>query len=416
MDTLYIDSRMGISGEKLFAALIDMTDAPEVFIRRFNELGMHGIRVERSVDARKGISGSVIEFRHHRESVNMYEDEIGENENSRHSHKYHTISSRKLGEVRDIIDDLPLTGKVRKEATAIYDSIAQAAAKAYGKDPETISLHRTGGRNVIASVIGVCMLLEELEYDQILASPVAVGTGYAETSRGRLPIPIPSLQILLDGIPFSGGTEEGEICTLEGAAILKYFADSFEDMPELTVQRTGNGMGQREFKSGVNCVRVYLGKVVQSAANKAVAVLEAVLYNDNAQSLILASERIAETGAYEAYTTPISSLTGGRGFVLRCICPADSADRTAGEILRNTSARGVRRISAAAYETEQTITTVSTSIGEIGMIKTNGFGFSDVKPVAADVADAARGHGITYSEALEIINKEAVTIQVPGMA
>ncbi|MGM9935961.1 MAG: nickel insertion protein, partial [Candidatus Ornithomonoglobus sp.] len=224
--------------------------------------------------------------------------------------------------------------------------------------------------------------------------------------RGRLPIPIPPLQLLLDGIPFSNGSEEGEICTLEGAAILKYFADSFEDMPEITVKRSGNGLGQREFKSGVNCVRVYLGKVVKSAANKAVAVLESVLYNDNAQSLLLASERLAETGVTEAYTMPIASLTGGNGFVLKCVCPADEADMVAGEILRNTSAQSVRRISAAAYETEQTIITVSTSIGEIGMIKISGFGVSDVRPVAVDVANAARKHGITYAEALEIINKE----------
>lgn len=407
MDTLYIDSRMGISGERLFAALADMLDAPEAFIRKFNELGMQGIRAERSTDARKGITGSIIEFRRHSESVNLYDDELDAEEAAKRSRKHHTTAHRKLNDVKTIIDDLPLTGKVRKQASAIYDSIAQAAAKAYGRDPETLSLHRTGGRDVIASVIGVCMILEELEYDQILASPVAVGTGYAETSRGRLPIPIPSLQLLLDGIPFSNGSEEGEICTLEGAAILKYFVDSFEDIPELTVKRSGNGLGHKEFKSGVNCVRVYLGKVVQSAANKAVAVLESVLYNDNAQSLALASERLAEFGADEAYTIPIASLTGGRGFVLRCVCPADFADKAAGEILRNTSARSVRRISAAAYETEQTITTVSTSIGEIGMIKTTGFGVSDVKPVAADVAGAAREHGITYAEALEIINKEA---------
>ncbi|MGN1116529.1 MAG: nickel insertion protein [Candidatus Ornithomonoglobus sp.] len=406
MDTLYIDSRMGVSGEKLFAALADMLDAPEAFIRRFNELGMDGIRAERSTDARKGIAGSVIEFRRHSKSANMYDDELDAEERPQSSKRHHKAVYRKLGDVKAIIDDLPLTGKIRKQASAIYDSIAQAAAKAYGKDPQTLSLHRTGGRDVIASVIGVCMLLDELEYDQILASPIAVGAGYADTSRGKLPIPIPPLQLLLDGIPFSNGSEEGEICTLDGAAILKYFADSFEDMPELTIKRSGNGLGQREFKSGVNCVRVYLGKLVQSAANKAVAVLEAVLYNDNTQSLLLASERLTETGVTEAYTIPIASLTGGGGFVLRCVCPADTADTAAGEILRNTSAQSVRRISAAAYETEQTITTVSTSIGEISMIKTNGFGVSDVKPVAADVADAARAHGITYAEALEIIKNE----------
>lgn len=407
MDTLYIDARMGISGEKLLAALIDMLEAPEIFVRRFNELGMKGVRLERSTDARMGIAGSTVTFIRQSESAGMYDDELDDNPKSRARSHHHAVK-RRLGDVKAIIDDLPLAGKVRKQAAAVYEMIAEASAAVKGQTAESAVLYRTGNRDTIAAVVGVCMLLDELEYDQILVSSVAVGSGYAETSRGRMPIPVPTLQRLLDGIPYSSGAEEGETCTYEGAALLKLFADSFGDMPELTVKQSGNGLGQREYKSGVNCVRIYLGQIVKSAANKASAVLEAVLYNDNAQSLALASERLSEAGAEDAYTIPIASLTGGRGFVLKCVCPAELADRVAGELLRNTSARSVRRMSAAAYETEQTFAAVSTSIGEISVIKSVGFGVSETKPSAADIARAAREHGITYAEAYEIVEKEII--------
>lgn len=404
MNTIYIDNRMGLTGAKLFGALLELTDNPDLFLRRFNELGFKGLLVEKHQEAAKGVSGTRMEFRK-LDVSNMYADEW-DDEDGEAPHHHSAPVRRTLEDVKALIEDLPLSGKVRKRALSVYDALAEASAKANHRDIATMILNRTGSRDVIASVVGVCMLVEELEYEQIVASPIAVGSGYAYTSRGNMPIPIPALQELLDGIPYSAGTEEGEICTLEGAALIKSIADNFGEMPEMTIIRSGAGFGRHSYKSGPNCLKVYFGEIVQTAANAAFTKLEATLYSDSAQALLLAADRLTEAGAVDAYTIPIATLRGGRGFVLRCICPNEKADDVAGEILRNTSAVLVQRSAIAAYETEQTVTETQTSIGRVAVIKTTGFGISDVKPSPADVVKAAREHDISYKEAYDIVVKE----------
>ena len=62
MNTLFIDNRMGISATKLLGALIDTMEAPEIFVRHFNEMGFSGVRMELRADALNGITGSKVSF------------------------------------------------------------------------------------------------------------------------------------------------------------------------------------------------------------------------------------------------------------------------------------------------------------------------------------------------------------------
>lgn len=429
MNTLFIDNRMGISGAKLLGALIDTMEAPETFIRRFNDMGFKGVKLERNAEALKGISGSKVEFirssTHARED--FYEDD-GDDEdeeqeeenrgrrglfsrrkqdeqeigNNRHSSQRY----RRLDDVKAIIDDLPISGKIRKRAINIYERIAKASAVANKLDINELKLHRTGSRDVIAAVVAVCMIMDEMEFESIIASPIATGTGYAYTYRGRVPIPIPALQNILEKTPYSSGTEEGEICTLEGAAILREYADKFSDMPELVVIKSGAGFGERDFKSGVNCTRVFIGQVVATAANASVTVLEASLFDDNAETLRLTGEKLTDCGVTEAFTMPISMMTRGTGLLLKCVCPNECADAAAGEILKYTSAKSVRRTAIAAYNTESSIDKVSTSVGDIRVLKTTGFGVEKTKPLPEDITRVAKDRNISISQAYEIVIKE----------
>lgn len=403
MNTIFIDCRLGVTGAKLLGALVELTDNPDVFIKRFNDLGMDGIRMSRFRERVGGVKGSRIEFLKI-DSTISYDDELDEEED-KHVHRHHT--RRKLKDVIDIIDDLPLSGKVRKRAAAIYDAIAEVSAIANNRDKYEQFLNRTGSKAIIASVVGVCMLVEELEYDQIVTSPIAVGKGYAMTSRGNLPIPIPALQKLLGDTPYLAGTEEGEICTLEGAAILKNISDKFDDIPEMTIIKEGCGFGMYSYKTGINSLRVVLGKIVQTAANEVYTELEATLYNDTAQSLSITADRLEKIGVAEnVYTMPITTLLGEHGVLLKCICKQEDADNAASEILRNTSATSVRRSSVAAYKTQETTEIKSTSFGDVRIIKINGFGVSTVKISPDDVAEAARKNNMSYGEAYDIIAKE----------
>ena len=64
-------------------------------------------------------------------------------------------------------------------------------------------------------------------------------------ARGILPVPNPAPACLLQGIPAYSGTIQTELCTPTGAALLKHFVSRFGDMPVITTQAIGYGMGEQ---------------------------------------------------------------------------------------------------------------------------------------------------------------------------
>lgn len=415
MNILYIDSKMGISGVKLLSALVDMMEQPDIFIRQFNELNFDGIRAELKKASEGAVSGSRVEFV--RSDYDEEDDEEKEEKSGgffsfgkstetskRSSHRRAT--DRTLDDVRALIDDLPVSGRVRKRAVDIYETIAKAASTSHKKPIHEVMLHRAAPRDVIASVVGVCMMLEDMKPDKIICSPVTVGTGYVAASRGRVSVPTPTLQLILGEIPYSGGRENGELCTLEGAAILKEYVDEFMDLPELAILHSGVGIGSRTFQTGANCVKVHVGTEIKTAANSTCAVLEAVLYNDSYEELKLAGEQLESAGVTDAYLETITKLSGGSGMLLKCVCQNDAADAVAREIIKYTSARSVRRTSVSAYSMDVTTKTVKTSFGEVESESASGYGVIKRALPNREAERIARENGIGIREAYELIIKE----------
>ena len=113
----------------------------------------------------------------------------------------------------------------------MYDAIAQAEAKAHGCPVGDVHFHEVGALDAVADVAGVCYALYLLQPEQILVSPVHVGSGTVRCAHGVMPVPAPATANLLSGVPIYGGTVQGELCTPTGAALLTHFAQSFGPMP-----------------------------------------------------------------------------------------------------------------------------------------------------------------------------------------
>lgn len=60
--------------------------------------------------------------------------------------------------------------------------------------------------DAVADVVAVCYLLNELQVDQILASPVRVGYGHVKCAHGILPVPAPATAYLMKEIPMYAET------------------------------------------------------------------------------------------------------------------------------------------------------------------------------------------------------------------
>lgn len=348
MDTLYIDCRMGATAVKIFGALIDVMENPNLFVYNFNKICMDGISIQRQDDALNGVTGSQIDFiRRASDELDPYADELDDEEES--SIRRHNRRSRGLDDVIDIIDAMDIKNSVADRAIRIYENIVNAYAKANNKASENVKLRRTGSKDVIAAVVGICFALDELKPERVIASTVAVGNGYTRTPRGKMPIPTPEIQLLLEGKPYTAGTENGKLCDLCGAAIIAEIADEFGNLPEMSLSRLGAGFGRRTFKNGINCVRAYLGKALFTTADEAYINLSAEIYDIDKTALKELGNELENIGIMSATVSETESLNGIGGYMLNVIVSSENADAVATYILENTDTKHVIRKLVNAY-------------------------------------------------------------------
>ncbi len=244
MNTLYIECHMGVAGDMLVSALLELLPNPQVFWDAMKQLKPLGITVAAEKKSSCGISGT--HFR-----VHCHGEEEGHVAHDHHSHM-------SMSEIRNILERLPMSAWVKAQASQVYDQLAMAESQVHQCDIDHIHFHEVGSLDAIADIVGACLLFELLSPDQIKASPIHVGSGTVHCAHGVLPVPAPATALLLQGIPIYGGSIQGELCTPTGAAILRHFATSFGPLPPMSIEKIGYGMGSKEFPQA-NCVRVFLG-------------------------------------------------------------------------------------------------------------------------------------------------------------
>ncbi len=260
MKTIYLDCNMGAAGDMLSAALLELLPEDEraEFVDGLNALGLPGVEFTAQPSVKCGITGT-----HMHVTVNGH----AEGEEHRHHHEHghehgHTHEHHHSGmhDIEHIVSGhLNIPEKVKSDILAVYKLIAEAESHAHGVPVSEIHFHEVGTMDAVADVTAVCLLMDRLSPGQVIVSPVHVGSGQVRCAHGILPVPAPATAHILTGAPIYGGRIKGELCTPTGAALLRHFADSFGDMPVMTLLRVGYGMGTKDFEAA-NCVRAMLGE------------------------------------------------------------------------------------------------------------------------------------------------------------
>jgi len=300
-----------------------------------------------------------------------------------------------LNDIRAIIDGLDLPAAVREDAKAVYMRIAEAESKVHGHPVDQIHFHEVGALDAVADVVGVCALMHELAPDRVLVSPVHVGSGQVRCAHGVLPVPAPATALLLEGVPVYGGAIRGELCTPTGAALLAHFADDFGDMPAMTLEAVGYGMGTKDFP-WANCVRALLGESAEPLGEA--AELRCNLDDMTGEEIGFAVQCLREAGALDVWTQSIQMKKSRPGTLLCCLCPPDREAEFARLMLRDTTTIGVRCQRLRRYTLNREAVTLDTPYGPVRAKRSHGYGVDRVKPEFDDLKEIAEREGISVGE------------------
>jgi uncharacterized protein (TIGR00299 family) protein len=443
MKTLYLDCSMGAAGDMLMGALLELYDGRKDFLAKLNGLGLPGISVASEPAQKCGICGTHVrvtvngeeeapdgghihphgrgaepgghahahdhehphahphphEHPHEAVHVHVHDHEHTHAHEHEHPHEHAHTHAHHHASYADIcgwIGRLALPEKVRAHAEAVYRLIGEAESHAHGAPIEQIHFHEVGSMDALADVVGCCWLFELLGPDQILASPVHVGSGTVRCAHGILPVPAPATAHILTGVPCYGGEIQSELCTPTGAALLKHFVSRFGPMPVLTAGRIGYGMGTKDFPQA-NCVRALLGETGAEAEDSAVE-LCCNLDDMTPEALGFACEALMEAGALDVFTLPAGMKKFRSGTLLTILCRPEQEEALARLCFLHTSTRGIRRRVCSRRTLVSHFETVETPFGRISLKISEGYGVRRVKPEYADVAKAAREHGVSFEE------------------
>ena len=393
MKTIYLDCGMGAAGDMLTAALIELLPNPDEMLKRLNELPLPGIVFQREKIERSGITGT-----HMHVFVNGEEEGVGAEHAHGHAHEHahgHEHSHASLGDITDLINGLPISGQVKKDAVAVFNMLAQAESTVHGRPVTDIHFHEVGTMDAVADITAVCMIMEALAPDAVYASPVHVGSGHVRCAHGLLPVPAPATAEILKGIPIYGGSIQGELCTPTGAALLKHFVKSFGDMPQISIEKTGYGMGTKEF-GPLNCVRAFLG----TAADKkdTICHLSCNVDDMTAEEIAFAAETILSAGARDVYTVPLGMKKNRPGTMICVICDVDRSNEMAALMFKHTSTVGIRRILTGRYVLDRRETIADTKYGPVRIKHSQGYGTEREKMEYEDLARIAREQGRSIVE------------------
>lgn len=394
MRIIYLDCGMGAAGDMLTGALLELLPDPDAFLDKLNHLGIPQVEFKTEKLSKAGILGTKM-------TVLVHGEEEGQEHELHHKH-HHTHHHTKLADIHQLVSALELSESAREKILKVYAAIAEAESHVHGVPVEEIHFHEVGNLDALADITAVCLLLEELAVEKIVASPICVGFGQVECAHGILPVPAPATAYILRGLPVYSGKIEGELCTPTGAALLKTFVSEFRELPLMKIQSIGYGMGKKDF-SRANCVRAFLGE--SGKFSDTVYELSCNLDDMTAEDLAFAIDRLYEGGANEVYTSPIGMKKSRPGVQLSVLCSEEKKDDMLQLIFRYTSTIGVREDLLHRHILSRHMETIYTPYGEVRKKVSSGFGIVREKLEADDIAKIAKEKNISPQEARKLVEK-----------
>ncbi len=320
MKTAYLDCFSGISGDMFIGALLDAGLPFEELERNLRTLPLKAYSLEARLEERNKIFGT-------RFIVGLESPKD---------------IPRDLEAIRGIIRQSKLSHAVKKKSIEVFEEIARIEGKIHNLAPDQVHFHEIGAVDSIIDIVGTLFGIEYLGINKISASRLPLGSGFAETSHGRIPIPAPATIALLKGVPVFDSGVAHELVTPTGAALVKKLASSFGPMPSMVMEKIGYGTGKRQLPDRPNMLRILIGDVQSEQQIETVVVLETNLDDTSPELLGYIMEKLFEKGALDVAFSPVTMKKNRPGIQVQVIARPDHKDALMEILFRESSALGIR--------------------------------------------------------------------------
>lgn len=379
MTGLWVNPAVGVAGDMLLAALVDVGADPDAVRSAVASLPVPGWTLDCGRSTRRGLTATSV-------TVTAPEGD--------HHRSWSTIDAMLAAA------DLPTP--VRDGARATFERLAHAEARVHGIDVDQVHFHEVGAVDAIVDVVGTWAALHDLGMPRVTSAPIGLGIGTVAMAHGTVPVPAPATLELLTGHPsrplvVDGRPVERETATPTGVALLTTMAAAWGPMPAGTVAGVGRGAGAWDPPGHANVVTVVRyepaddGSGDDDADGWPATAVDAVVVETNVDDVtpeVLGHVISAalELGADDAWVLPVTMKKSRPGHQVRVLCEPGLVPAVRRLLASETGTLGLREWPVTKHELDRTSTKVVVDGRSIG-IKVGPYG---AKPEHDDVVAAAR--------------------------
>jgi uncharacterized protein (TIGR00299 family) protein len=301
---------------------------------------------------------------------------------------------------------MELPAGVEADALATFELLGEAEASVHDTALESTHFHEVGADDAIADVVGAALLLDDLDVERVVTTPVSAGGGEVTMSHGTYPVPPPAVVEIAERADWTlqGGPVAAELLTPTGAAILAHFADGTESLPPIAVEASGYGAGGYDFPEHPNVLRAIVGEGEGRLRRDDIAVLETHLDDAAPEVLGDLQDSLAEVGARDVTIIPATMKKSRPGHLVKVVVKPEDAERVARRLAAETGTLGVREHGAGhRFVAEREF--------ESATVEVDGDAFQVAVKVATDSEGAMLDVSAEYDDAAAVARETVVPVR-----
>jgi uncharacterized protein (TIGR00299 family) protein len=356
----YLDCFSGISGDMTLSALV-ACGVPEDYLKaEIKKIGLKDYHIEFGTVVKNHIAAKQVKI----------EFELSQQPN------------RNYTNIIDLIQKADLSDAVKKKSVEAFTILGEAEAKIHGIALEKIHFHEVGAVDSIIDLVGSIIAFEFLNVDLVYSAPVPLGTGFANTEHGVMPVPSPAAMEILQNYPVIHKDSGYEMTTPTGATIIKTLSQgTLPNGYEFTPLTIGFGAGSKQVKGWPNVLRLVLGETKdREKSDEKKIMIEANIDDLNPEFYPYIMEKILKAGANDVFLTQVIMKKGRPGTMISCVADLSVADKIEAILFTETSTIGLRKYDVQRSILERSEEFIETRYGKVKVKKITLSGRVIIRP------------------------------------